>query len=878
MKRIHLAASIALLLASAGALHAQSATYTWIGPSNGNWSNDDNWSPEGHPNGPSDYANFNAAGAAGSLLPIDVDGTFSLYGLNFNDKGGTGAGTNLNGGELNFSSYGYIGAGQSHQIVGSDITLNFFLNVSTGIPGRITELNGQISGRGALQFNGGGTVFLRGNNTFTDGVYINGGKVVADSNAALGNPDAHLRMNGNSTLELGGSFSGVRVIEITSGFIKGPQGIAPRGEGIGGTPTIDTHGFNLAATLIRGNPSQTPVSARRIGPRGTTPPESTPPVSTPPPSPPPPTPPPPTPQPTPPPPPTPKAYVRKTGAGTLTLKGKSSIDGLLADEGNVRVDGSIELTDKLELIKSAVLNGTGEVRGDVRNGGTVSPGNSPGTLTISGNYTQTSAGTLQIEIAGRNAGQFDLLAVGGKASLAGRAHFITLDNFLPQNGDRFTFLTAKKGLEGTFGTVDLDAPLLGGEVEYDADSATLVIVRLPIEPDGKGPRRIRALTPNQSAVAHVLDDHLNSKRLEKVFRQLDRFSAEGIPAALDQIAAEELSAIYELGIGSADIQGFNLGRHLTEVQAGRTGFSADRLAVATPDGKRTIAPDGKTSAAKDVFTPEPDNRWSSFIAGSGQWIGLDSDGNSDGYDITTGGLSVGADYRLSDGVVVGLLAGYARTDAELSRDGSLRTNSGKLGLYGSWFGNGCYLNGLVSGGYNDYDIKRDGLGGRVHGDTEGGEFNVLLSGGHDFTLGKVSIGPVIEGQYTRIAYDGFREHGSVAPLEIQDNDSDSLRSRLGARASALFQVGKVAVRPEVRLAWEHEYLDQSRPTDARFANGVGGVFRVEGPDHGRDSLLINASVTLLSGERLSTFVAYDGVIGRDNYDSHSVSGGVNWSF
>ena len=85
-------------------------------------------------------------------------------------------------------------------------------------------------------------------------------------------------------------------------------------------------------------------------------------------------------------------------------------------------------------------------------------------------------------------------------------------------------------------------------------------------------------------------------------------------------------------------------------------------------------------------------------------------------------------------------------------------------------------------------------------------------------------------------------------------------------------------RPEVRVGGQHEYLDRTRPTDSRFASGAGSVFRVEGPEVGRDSLIVNASVTFLCGERFSTYLAYDGELGRNRYESHTVSGGVGIGF
>jgi hypothetical protein len=54
------------------------------------------------------------------------------------------------------------------------------------------------------------------------------------------------------------------------------------------------------------------------------------------------------------------------------------------------------------------------------NSGTVSPGNSPGILTINGNYTQTSSGTLLIQINGHTLGtEYSQLKVTGTATLGG---------------------------------------------------------------------------------------------------------------------------------------------------------------------------------------------------------------------------------------------------------------------------------------------------------------------------------------------------------------------------------------------------------------------------------------------------------------------------
>ena len=66
------------------------------------------------------------------------------------------------------------------------------------------------------------------------------------------------------------------------------------------------------------------------------------------------------------------------------------------------------------LHQSGELRGTGLINGDVFVGGSPSearfqPGNSPGTLTIDGGYVQEEGGLLELEIAGIDPGEFDVV-------------------------------------------------------------------------------------------------------------------------------------------------------------------------------------------------------------------------------------------------------------------------------------------------------------------------------------------------------------------------------------------------------------------------------------------------------------------------------------
>src|SRR5204863_300485 len=101
-----------------------------------------------------------------------------------------------------------------------------------------------------------------------------------------------------------------------------------------------------------------------------------------------------------------KAGIWLTGAVSNLIAGNfigTAADGNLV---GVKADGTtllLNATGALDVTNGATLKGTGSFTGNVGNAGTVSPGNSPGIVTINGNYTQSSPGILNIEIAGTNA-------------------------------------------------------------------------------------------------------------------------------------------------------------------------------------------------------------------------------------------------------------------------------------------------------------------------------------------------------------------------------------------------------------------------------------------------------------------------------------------
>ncbi len=158
-----------------------------------------------------------------------------------------------------------------------------------------------------------------------------------------------------------------------------------------------------------------------------------------------------------------------TNTGTLSTSGASantsSVNGTVDQTGasaEVVVPSGTKLSlNNPLLLKAGKLSGSGTLQGSVDNsGGTVLPGASPGTLTLSGNYAQGAGGELEIEIAGTGAGEFDRLAIGGNATLSGALDLRPTSAYVTAAtpGDNVAFLTYGGTRTGTFASTAATPP------------------------------------------------------------------------------------------------------------------------------------------------------------------------------------------------------------------------------------------------------------------------------------------------------------------------------------------------------------------------------------------------------------------------------------
>jgi autotransporter-associated beta strand protein len=148
----------------------------------------------------------------------------------------------------------------------------------------------------------------------------------------------------------------------------------------------------------------------------------------------------------------------KNGLGTLILTATSGFTGATAvDGGRLLVNGQLGNT-AVAVNASGMLGGSGTILGavTVNSSGTLSPGNSPGVLTV-GSLSLMAGSTTLMEITGTAAGLYDQVVGNGSGGLTygGTLDLVVSGSYA--DGTTFNLFSNFSSNNGDFADVSLDA-------------------------------------------------------------------------------------------------------------------------------------------------------------------------------------------------------------------------------------------------------------------------------------------------------------------------------------------------------------------------------------------------------------------------------------
>lgn len=395
--------------------------------------------------------------------------------------------------------------------------------------------------------------------------------------------------------------------------------------------------------------------------------------------------------------------------------------------------------------------------------------------------------------------------------------------------------------------------------------------------------QLQGLTPNQKSVGASLDS-LNgqaSTQLLALFNTID--SSGNVPLALEQLSPQRYQMFGDIALSNANQLTLEVDNRLNNLRDGSesvdtTGMGGDTdkaVAGYSKDGKTVVAPESMMKA----------RRWGFFASATGSFANIDGEADVQKSDFNSVGVISGVDGKIGENALVGVLMGYDNTSASLDSQGSnAKVESYSTGLYGSYHQDGFYTNSLLAYTRNNYTTARTisfpGFASTASGGSHGNQYTVNIDGGYDHHVSnRLTVGPIAGLQYVHLDTDSFNESGAgAANLAIGGQSVESLRSRFGARADYHLQVDKdLALGIEVRAAWQHEFLNDSRSISASFAGGQLSSFTVQTTKPHRDAVLAGAGINATISDRFTVYVDYDAQA-ASNYIEHSFKGGLKISF
>jgi autotransporter-associated beta strand protein len=344
-------------------------------------------------------------------------------------------GTDIQGGALRVTLPAALGSGGVQMAAGTQLIIDYSGAANVA-------LNNVLSGAGVLVKDGSGTVVMNtSGNTYSGGTTINAGRLGLNFGDALGTGAVTIA----SGAELGigaityanATSGGGRIVKTSGGaaFLTGTNthtgGLDIQGGSVGvtGTGALGTGAVTIASgASLDYTAASNGTFANGLSGAGT---------------------------------------FNKLGAGQLTFANNFTLGALNAAAGRTRINAVA--TTNATVASGATLDGTGRIVGNLLNNGTVAPGNSIGTLTVQGNYTQNAGSVLEIEFDAN--GNIDLLDVTGNAVLnGGTVRFVSIGGAEGQGG---TFLNAGGSVTGTFATIETVGAQLPISVFYTANTAQL---------------------------------------------------------------------------------------------------------------------------------------------------------------------------------------------------------------------------------------------------------------------------------------------------------------------------------------------------------------------------------------------------------------------
>ncbi len=558
------------------------------------------------------------------------------------------------------------------------------------------------------------------------------------------------------------------------------------------------------------------------------------------------------------------------GTGRIEFTGLAHGDGALSIAEGVFFNNGQISAQSVTVAAGAMLRGAGVINAPTTVGGTLAPGNSPGTLTVNAPVTLLAGATSQFDIdgagTGAGAGNFSRLIINGANGsltaggvLAPRLRGLTgsaSNTFTPAIGQRFAIISAAGGITSGSSFSGLSQPdgLAAGtrfDALYGAQTLSLVVT-----PTAYGDLASAGIvqTANERAVGLSLDATRPAAGVRMtsdqaaVFYPLYTLSAAEVAHGLDALSPE----IY------ADSQ-----------MAARQAWEQGASAIADQLAGRRDAPGDAAAATGEVTV------WGDAYGQAARFSGPGPNANA-----SDGGLIFGADAAFRGGRI-GLALGIDDVRTRASSGDHAEGQMFQASAYGVQHWSRGFIDGHIDYFHMDQHLTRAGgpFATPARGSDRLNGVGAQLNAGLDLDIHHWLVEPTVGLSGLRQWSTAASEDTASATAEqIAGQRNDSLQTFAGVRlARAVRLTPDRSVQIGGFAGWGHELADVQAQARASLLKLGGPGFTIASTPTGRDAAKLGASVSA----QLTPSVMVQGTYGADlarHRDAQRVAVGVRASW
>jgi fibronectin-binding autotransporter adhesin len=494
------------------------------------------------------------------------------------------------------------------------------------------------------------------------------------------------------------------------------------------------------------------------------------------------------------------------------------------------------------------------------------------------NYNQSAGSTLALEVSpsANAATNHASISAAGAISLASGAVLQAFEGAFAWTPGTYTYagVVNAGSTTGSF-TATSNSPFFVASLSQSSTVDNLTLTML-------SPSQVPGLNGNQQNVANTI---IGIPGGNATLDQLFTLSNPG--PALTQLSGSQFTATnYQPLIQAWQMFTDSLSSRLSQGD----GYGGTISASLDPShGIRFAQADipqvAQMSDAGHAPASSAPHRWGLWARGYGLSSTAPSTATSAPYSESGAGLILGADNQITDRIVAGVALNVSTDKATVTGGGFTQSNAYQGSAYGQYaIDPNWYVNGIAGFGWQTYSSQRVVTLGTTNvnnGSFDGQSYRLYGETGytlHPAFMPLTRFTPYLGLGYLHVHTDGFTETGSATALNVQAMDPNSFTTTLGARAAATFQIGGTSFRPELRAAWQHEFLDASATMRAAFAAAPGApVFTATGTAFSRESFVGGAGVTTTITSSTQVFFDYDAKV-NGGYTAQSISGGLRVQF